>query len=91
VTDVTITPLPAQPLHAIEIWSNPEAVARRFKAAIGFALPGTGRSDGSDALRIRPVSFAISLTNVSTDGAPEDACDSGRRSFLLSTCVTERG
>jgi heterotetrameric sarcosine oxidase gamma subunit len=52
VTDVTISTLPATPLHALEIWSNATAVARRFKAATGFALPATGRSAGSDALRL---------------------------------------
>ncbi len=52
MTDVTITALPAAPLHAFEIWSNPAEVARRFKAATGFALPPSGRSDGSDTLRL---------------------------------------
>jgi len=52
VTDVTITVLPAAPLHALEIWSSPTQVAARFSAAIGFALPATGRSAGSDALRL---------------------------------------
>jgi heterotetrameric sarcosine oxidase gamma subunit len=52
VTDVTITPLPAAPLHVFEIWSNEAAVAKRFKAATGFALPTMGRSAGSDALRL---------------------------------------
>ena len=52
VTDITITILPAAPLHALEIWSNPAAVAERFKAATGFALPAMGRSGGSDALRL---------------------------------------
>jgi heterotetrameric sarcosine oxidase gamma subunit len=52
VTDVTISTLPAAPLHALEIWSNPSAVAKRFKAATGFALPGIGRSAGSHALRL---------------------------------------
>lgn len=50
MTDVTITLLPAAPLHALEIWSNPTAVANRFKAAAGFALPPIGRSDGSSVL-----------------------------------------
>jgi heterotetrameric sarcosine oxidase gamma subunit len=50
VTDVTITTLPAAPLHALEIWSNAAAVAQRFKAATGFALPAMGRSAGSDTL-----------------------------------------
>ena len=52
MTDVTITTLPAAPLHVFEIWSNPAAVAKRFQAAMGFALPATGRSGGSDALRL---------------------------------------
>jgi heterotetrameric sarcosine oxidase gamma subunit len=52
VTDVTISTLPATPLQALEIWSNASAVAKRFKAATGFALPATGRSAGSDALRL---------------------------------------
>jgi heterotetrameric sarcosine oxidase gamma subunit len=52
VTDVTITPLPAAPLHVFEIWSNPAVVAKRFKAAIGFDLPAIGRSDGTQALRL---------------------------------------
>lgn len=52
MTDVTITPLPAAPLYALEIWSNPAAVAKRFKAAAGFALPAAGRSGGTDAMRL---------------------------------------
>lgn len=52
MTKVTITTLPAAPLHVFEIWSNPAAVAKRLKAAMGFALPATGRSGGSDALRL---------------------------------------
>jgi heterotetrameric sarcosine oxidase gamma subunit len=52
VTDVTITALPAAPLHALEIWSNPAAVAQRFKEAMGIDLPVMGRSNGSDALRL---------------------------------------
>jgi heterotetrameric sarcosine oxidase gamma subunit len=52
VTDVTISTLPVAPLHALEIWSNPAAVAKRFAAATGFALPAMGRSAGSDTLRL---------------------------------------
>jgi heterotetrameric sarcosine oxidase gamma subunit len=52
VTEVTITTLPAAPLHVFEIWGNPAAVAKRFKAVTGFALPATGRSGGSVALRL---------------------------------------
>jgi len=52
VTDITITVLPAAPLHALEIWSNAAPVAKRFKEAAGFALPAIGCSDGNDALRL---------------------------------------
>ena len=52
MTDVTITAILAAPLHALEIWSNPAAVAKRFEAAAGFALPPSGRSSGSGALRL---------------------------------------
>ena len=52
MTEVTIAALPAAPLHALEIWSNPAEVAQRFKAATGFALPPAGRASGSDALRL---------------------------------------
>ena len=51
MTDVTITVLPAAPLHLLEIWSNQQEVASRFEAATGFSLPKTGRSAGTDALR----------------------------------------
>lgn len=52
MTELTISTLPAAPLHVFEIWSNPAAVAKRFKAKCGFALPHMGRSGGSDALRL---------------------------------------
>lgn len=52
MTEVTITPLPAAPLHAIEIWSNAPAVATRFAVVTGFALPRLGTSGGSEALRL---------------------------------------
>jgi heterotetrameric sarcosine oxidase gamma subunit len=52
VTDISITTLPSAPLHTFEIWSNPAAVAERFAAAMGFALPVMGRSAGSDTLRL---------------------------------------
>ena len=52
MTDVTITALPAAPLHALEIWSNPGEVAQRFEATTGFALPPSGRASGNDALRL---------------------------------------
>lgn len=44
MTDLAITPLPAAPLHVLEIWSNPSAVARRFAKAFGASLPSLGSS-----------------------------------------------
>lgn len=44
VTDVTITVLPAAPLHVLETWSKPALVARRFKAAHAAGLPALGSS-----------------------------------------------
>ena len=52
MTKLSISMLPAAPLHAFEIWGNPAAVGKRFKAACGFALPALGRSDGTAALRL---------------------------------------
>lgn len=52
MTDVSITALPATPLHALEIWSNPTAVAAHFEAAAGFPLPPLGKSGGTDTLRL---------------------------------------
>ena len=51
MTDVTITALPAAPLHVLEIWGNPGEVAKRFEATNGFPLPAIGRSAGPVALR----------------------------------------
>lgn len=50
VTSLTITALPAAPLHALEIWSNPVAVADRFKTATSLDLPVMGRSAATDTL-----------------------------------------
>ena len=44
MTDLAITPLPAAPLHMLEIWSNPAAVAKRFAKAFGASLPPRGSS-----------------------------------------------
>jgi heterotetrameric sarcosine oxidase gamma subunit len=52
MVDLTISQRPAAPLHALEIWSNAPAVAKRFEAATGFALPLMGRSAGTEALRL---------------------------------------
>ena len=52
MTDLTITTLPAAPLHALEIWSNAQVVAKRFQAATGFPLPHLGKSGGNGALHL---------------------------------------
>jgi heterotetrameric sarcosine oxidase gamma subunit len=52
VIDVTITPMPPAPLHALEIWSNAQKMASRFAKAKGFALPPMGKADGNDALTL---------------------------------------
>ncbi len=52
MTDISITLLPAAPLYALEIWSNAADVAKRFEKTIGFVLPKTGRSGGTDAVRL---------------------------------------
>ena len=52
VIDVTISTLPAAPLHALEIWSNAQAVAKRFQKAAGFGLPPMGQSAGNAAARL---------------------------------------
>jgi heterotetrameric sarcosine oxidase gamma subunit len=62
VTDVTITPLPPAPLHALEIWSNPATVATRFLQTAGFALPPMGRADGNGAtilIRFEPTVWLV--------------------------------
>lgn len=52
MTELTISTLPAAPLHVFEIWSNAASVAKRFETTCGFALPDMGRSGGNDALRL---------------------------------------
>lgn len=63
VTEPTsITALPAAPLHALEIWSNPQAVAARIQKALGFALPAMNRSAGNAAitmLRYEPTVWLV--------------------------------
>ncbi len=68
VTNLTITPLPAAPLHALEIWSNPGDVAKRFAAATGFELPRLGTSGGSDTLRL--IRYEPTVWLVEGDASP---------------------
>lgn len=62
MTDVMITALPAAPLHALEIWSNPVAVAKGFKTATSLDLPIMGRSAATDTfclIRFEPTVWLL--------------------------------
>jgi heterotetrameric sarcosine oxidase gamma subunit len=74
---LTITPLPAAPLHALEVWSNAPAVAKRFKAATGFALPPMGRSAGTDALRLIRYEPTVWLVEGDASALPAILADDG--------------
>jgi heterotetrameric sarcosine oxidase gamma subunit len=77
VTDVTITMLPAAALHALEIWGNAAAVAKRFKAATGFALPPMGRSAGSDTLHLIRYEPTVWLVEGDASAVPAILGDDG--------------
>ncbi len=77
MTELTVTPLPAAPLFALEIWSNPVAVAKRFKAATGFALPPMGRSDGTEALRLIRYEPTVWLVEGDVTALPDVLGDDG--------------
>ncbi len=77
MTDVTITVLPAAPLHAFEIWSAPLAVARRFEDATGFALPTMGHSAGNDALRMMRYEPTVWLVEGDTDALHDILAEDG--------------
>lgn len=62
MTEPTITALPAAPLHVAEIWSDPAAVAARFAAAFGAALPAMGHSlslPASQLIRFEPTVWLV--------------------------------
>ena len=77
MTDVTIATLPAAPLHSLEIWSNPAEVAQRFAAATGFALPPSGRTSGSDALRLIRFEPTVWLVEGDASALPAILADDG--------------
>lgn len=77
MTETTsIIALPAAPLHALEIWSSPQAVAARVQKALGFALPPMNRSAGNAAttlLRYEPTVWLVEgETSVLADTLGED-------------------
>jgi heterotetrameric sarcosine oxidase gamma subunit len=78
VTDLTVTTLPAAPLHALEIWSHPDAVAARFQSALGAPLPAMGRSLELAALRLIRFEPTVWLVEGNTRGLADvlgaDSC-----------------
>ena len=77
MTDVSITVLPAAPLHALEIWSHPATVAQRFKALAGFAMPVMGRFDGTDLLRLIRYEPSVWLVEGDVSGLSDVLADDG--------------
>jgi heterotetrameric sarcosine oxidase gamma subunit len=62
VTELTITQLPAAPLHALEIWSHPADVAARFARDMGVSLPAMGcsaRKSGLTLMRFEPTVWLV--------------------------------
>lgn len=75
--DVAMTTLPAAPLWAFEIWSNPAAVAKRFAAATGFDLPVMGRSGRNDAICMIRYEPTVWLVEGDASILPEILADDG--------------
>lgn len=75
--NVTITRLPAAPLHAMEIWSNPTKVAERFLAARGFALPSMGQAVLRDALHVIRFEPMVWLVDGDAAGLGDILADDG--------------
>lgn len=48
--EMAISRLDPAPLHAMEIWSNPAAVAKRWRSAVKAELPGMGKSASTTGL-----------------------------------------
>lgn len=77
MTEVAVTILPAAALHVFEIWSAPKAVALRFEAVTGFALPARGRSAGDDVRRLIRYEPTVWLVDGTSDGLPAILADDG--------------
>ena len=71
MTDITITALPAAPLHVFEIWSNPSAVANRFEAALDSSLPVLGAALQLPAIRLIRYEPAVWLAEGDPAGLAE--------------------
>lgn len=77
VTEVSVVPLPPAPLHALEIWSDANAVAARFAKARGFALPSMGTSGGDAALTLIRFEPSVWLVEGDVAGLAEILGDDG--------------
>lgn len=75
--DLTISVLPAAPLHVCEIWGEPTAVTARFAAEFGFALPAMGRSAGTDVLRMIRYEPTVWLVEGDAAALPAVLADDG--------------
>ena len=71
MTDVTITALPAAPLHVLGIWSNPVTVLARFEAAYGARLPLLGASLQLSAMQLIRYEPTVWLAEGETAGLAE--------------------
>ena len=69
--DVAITPLPAVPLHVLELWGNPKSAAARFRKTLGVDLPAMGRSASNGAITL--IRFEPTVWLVEGDLAGLDA------------------
>ncbi len=71
VTEVSVTTLPAAPLHALEIWNNPAAVAARFEAGMRATLPAMGKSLALPAMQLIRFEPTVWLVEGETAGLAE--------------------
>ena len=77
MTDVSINLRPEAPLHALEIWSNPAAVGKRFTATFGFDLPVMGRAYGNDVHCIIRYEPTVWLVEGDASGLSDILADDG--------------
>lgn len=71
MTDVTIEECGPAPLHLLELWGDPAAAADRITAALGHALPRSGKAQDG-VLRTGPATWLIEGDAGAIDAALED-------------------
>ena len=69
--DIAINPLPAAPLHVLEIWSDPAGVAKRFAKTYGVGLPATGSSLQLPSMQLIRFEPTVWLVEGDTGGLAE--------------------